>query len=377
VAPDESFDVRNPTAPPMGSGSYDGSSRPEAAGDGLPGRSAGGRLKTPCEWGELLVLDWMASGAFADIYLAREKTLDRPVAFKLFRTQSAVGGKPLTRALANVLVEAVLMARVSDPNVVRVYGARRVGDQVGMWMELVRGSTLQEILRTHGTFAADEARAVGRRVCAALVAVHNAGLLHRDVKAGNIMREEGGRYLLMDFGVGAEVPGHGVVPGVSGTPAYMAPEVLRDGVSTIASDIYSVGVLLFHLVTGCFPGDPVPAAGKTGTPRARRLPGTSVRLEDHRPDLPPDFVAVIEKAMDPDPLRRFRTAGAMLHALGAQAHAELGEETASGAGDKRVHRKPRGRVTPLKIVISLVPVLLGVWLVAWIVRQILNEVLVH
>ncbi len=141
------------------------------------------------------------------------------------------------------------MARVNDPNVVRVYGARRVGDQIGMWMELVRGRTLQVMLQAQGTFAADEARLVGRKVCGALVAVHKAGLLHRDVKASNIMREEGGRYLLMDFGVGAEVQADGDVRGISGTPAYMAPEILRDGVATVASDLYSLGVLLFHLVT--------------------------------------------------------------------------------------------------------------------------------
>jgi hypothetical protein len=108
VAPGESFDVRNPTAPPMESGSCDGSSRPDVVGDGLLGRSTGGKLETPCEWGELLVLQWIASRAFADVYLAR----------------------------------------VNDPNVVRVYGAGRLGDQIGMRMELVQGRTLQEMLRT-------------------------------------------------------------------------------------------------------------------------------------------------------------------------------------------------------------------------------------
>ncbi len=247
--PDESCDVRSLSAPPGESSSHDGSSRPDLAEDNLAGRSPGGTLKTPCEWGELLVLEWMASGAFADVYLAREKALDRLVALKIYRTQPGVGGRLLTRAPGTVLEEAILMARVTDPNVVRVYGARKLGGQVGMWMELVRGRTLQEMLEAQGTFAADEARLVGRKVCGALVAVHKAGLLHRDVKASNIMREEGGRYLLMDFGVGAEVQADGDVRGISGTPAYMAPEILRDGVATVASDLYSLGVLLFHLVT--------------------------------------------------------------------------------------------------------------------------------
>ncbi len=306
MAPDESCDVRNPTAPPVESDSRDRSSRPDLAGDCLHGGSTGGTLETPCEWGELLVWQWIASGAFADVFLAREKALDRLVALKIYRTQPGVGGRLLTRAPGTVLDEAILMARVNDPNVVRVYGARKQGDQVGMWTELVRGCTLQEMLQTQGTFAADEARLVGRKVCRTLVAVHKAGLLHRDVKASNIMREEGGRYLLMDFGVGAEVQEDGDVRGISGTPAYMAPEILRDGVATVASDLYSLGVLLFHLVTGCFPGDPVPAVGKAGTRVVAPPPGASFRLQDYRADLPADFIAVIEKAIDPDALQRFR-----------------------------------------------------------------------
>ena len=374
MAPHDSIDVRNPTAPPVESVSHDGSSRREVGGDASPYRSTGGTLETPCDWGDLLVVQWIASGAFADVYLAREKALDRLVALKIYRTQPGVGGKLLTRAPGNVLDEAILMARVNDPNVVRVYGARRLGDQVGMWMELVRGCTLQEMLRAQGTFAADEARLIGRQICRALVAVHKAGLLHRDVKASNIMREEGGRYLLMDFGVGAEVQEDGDVQGVSGTPAYMAPEVLRDGVSTVASDLYSLGVLLFHLVTGCFPGDSVPAVGKSGARVAAPLPGASFRLEDYRADLPADFVAVIEKAIDPDPARRFRTAGAMLHELdGSWQPARVLRRLAT---DNLMGRRRKSLLSLiLAIVIRLVPVLAGMWLLAWIGRRILSQVL--
>jgi len=119
VAPHDSIDVRNPTAPPAESGSHDGSSRPEVGGDASPYRSTGGTLETPCEWGDLLVLQWIASGAFADVYLAREKALDRLVALKIYRTQPSAGGKLLTRAPGNVLDEAILLARVNDPHVVR------------------------------------------------------------------------------------------------------------------------------------------------------------------------------------------------------------------------------------------------------------------
>jgi len=355
--------------------SFDGSSGLECPGKG-PGQSTAGRLVTPCEWGHLHVLRPIAFGILADVYLAHEKTLDRPVALKLYHSESDFNDQPLPRALGNVLHEAVIMARLTDPNVVRVYGARSVAGRIGIWMELIRGCTLQEILQTQGSLSADEARAAGRSICAALAAVHKAGLLHRDIKAGNIMREDGGRYVLMDFGVGAMIPESGDVEGISGTPAYMAPEVLRDGTSTIASDLYSVGVLLFHLVTGRFPGAALaPAPEETGAHVARWPAGTVLRLEDYRPDLPPEFAAVIEKAIDPDPERRFRTAGDMLRALGGRADAQPSKERGSRADKKRTRRKPRWRWTaPWTIVVDLVMMLLGLWLVVWIGRRILSVV---
>lgn len=95
------------------------------------------------------------------------------------------------------------------------------------------------------------------------------------------MREQGGRYVLMDFGVGAEIRDDGGAPGLAGTPAYMAPEVRRDGIATAASDIYSLGVLLFHLVTGCYPGDPVRPSGAAGAGVASRSGGAWARIEDY------------------------------------------------------------------------------------------------
>jgi hypothetical protein len=99
VSPGGSLDIRYPPAPSMEFSSNDGSSRPDLAGDRLPGGSTGGTLETPCEWGDLLVLDWIASGAFADVYLAREKALDRPVALENLRTQPCVGAIGFTRSV--------------------------------------------------------------------------------------------------------------------------------------------------------------------------------------------------------------------------------------------------------------------------------------
>src|SRR4029079_18388729 len=106
------------------------------------------------------------------------------------------------------------------------------------------------VLRQRGLFSADEAAHVGVDVCRALAAVHKAGLLHRDIKAANIMREQGGRVVLMDFGAGTWA--HDDSP-IAGTPLYWAPEIVAREPATPATDVYSVGVLLYHLTTGRYP----------------------------------------------------------------------------------------------------------------------------
>ena len=105
-----------------------------------------------------------------------------------------------------------------------------------------RAGRLRTLLATQGPLGPREAALVGIDVCRAVGAVHAAGFLHRDIKAGNVMREEGGRILLMDFGLTYE---HGTDEDPSGTPAYMAPELLLGQPATVASEVYAIGVLLF------------------------------------------------------------------------------------------------------------------------------------
>jgi hypothetical protein len=180
-------------------------------------------------------------------------------------------------------------------------------------MELVRGRSLGELVRQDGRLGPEEAIVTGGSVLRAVAAVHAAGLIHRDVKAQNVMRETGGRIVLMDFGAGLErgevVRKREISP--EGTPLYMAPELLAGHAPSVASDIYSVGVLLFFLVTGTHP-----VSGRTITDIAlahglgqRRL------LADCRPDLPEEFIRVVERALAPAPDRRYQSAGAMAREL--------------------------------------------------------------
>ena len=93
------------------------------------------------------------------------------------------------------------------PSVVTVYGAEEHDGRVGLWMEFIEGRTLEALLQAQGPFGAREAALVGRELCRAVAAVHGAGLVHRDIKAQNVMREDGGRLVLMDFGAGQMIQG--------------------------------------------------------------------------------------------------------------------------------------------------------------------------
>ena len=127
-------------------------------------------------------------------------------------------------------------------------------------------------------------------------AVHGAGLLHRDIKAHNVMRAEDGRIVLMDFGTGRELDDD-ASSDLAGTPLYLAPEVLQGQRATVRSDIYSLGVLLYHLVTGSYP---VQARTMREVRRAHER-GERTAVRTARPDVPPKLARIIERAIDPHP----------------------------------------------------------------------------
>ena len=152
--------------------------------------------REPRRWGQLILRSYLGRGSFGDVYRAWDPRLDREVALKLL-TPSATGE---TARSSNVISEGRALARVRHPNVVTVYGADNIGGRIGVWMEFVEGRTLAERISADGPLAPAEAAAIGADLARALAAVHKAGLLHRDVKAQNVMCEAGGRIVLTDFG---------------------------------------------------------------------------------------------------------------------------------------------------------------------------------
>jgi len=263
-------------------------------------------FSVPSKWGPLDVVEHVGAGAFADVYRASDPRLEREVALKLLYHDDLPSDAP-----SSVISEGRLLARVRHPNVVTIYGADRINGRIGLWMEFVHGRTLEQLLVERGVFAPRDAMLLGIDLCRALSAVHGAGVLHRDVKAQNVVREESGRVVLMDFGTGHESADPVTEPGLSGTPLYLAPELFEGHASSIQSDIYSLGVLLFHLVTRAYP---VPGRSVADVRTAHRE-GRRVWLKDLQPHLPGGFVASIETALAADPARRFRSASEMAHAL--------------------------------------------------------------
>jgi len=257
-------------------------------------------------WGGFQLIESLGHGGFGRVYRAWESSLAREVALKVIRV-------PDPAQASTVLHEGRLLARVRHPNVVTVHGAQQVGDEIGIWMELIRGRSLADLVRQQGPMSADEAAVVGVHLCQAIAAVHAAGLLHRDIKAQNVMRESGGRIVLMDFGAGRDTadPDQSGRAELPGTPRYMAPELFAGAAASRASDIYSLGVLLFFLATRGFPVD-----GRTVMDFALAHGGRRRRsLGDARPDLPAAFVRVVERALSAAPGERYPSAGAMLQAL--------------------------------------------------------------
>ena len=251
------------------------------------------------QWGHLTLRECLASGSFGTVYRAHDPSLGADVALKLPRI-----GRPNRQRNARLLDEARRLARVRHPGVVRMHGTAVNGGRAGFWMELVQGQSLSDYLAERGPLPSSEVARVGRALATALEAVHASGMVHGDVKPQNVLREPGGRIVLIDFGSSRDRMDGGATRRVTGTPLYLAPEQLRGTAASVESDIYALGVLLFHLATGDYP---VPAATVAELADAF-AGGRARRLQDLRPGLPAALYTAIERALRPQPQERFHRA---------------------------------------------------------------------
>jgi eukaryotic-like serine/threonine-protein kinase len=256
-------------------------------------------------WGRLQVGPLLGRGSSGEVYRAHDSILKKDVALKLVRPSRRGNGTD------RFLQEARRLASVRHENVLVVHGADEHDGRLGLWTDHIDGWTLEQQLQSQGNLNASEAALVGRQVCRALAAVHGAGLVHRDVKTHNLMRRRtDGQIVLMDFSAAARRPPTSdalATDPVAGTPLFLAPEVLRGEEALIAADIYALGVVLYRLVTGRFPVE----ARSFRELCEKHRKGGSVPLMDRRPDLPDGFIRVVDKALDPDPARRYASMAEM------------------------------------------------------------------
>jgi TolB-like protein/Tfp pilus assembly protein PilF len=278
------------------------SPEPRDAEHGVPRTGA-----IPTEWGHLRILERIGRGGFGDVYRAWDSKLDREVALKLLLERDALSDQG-----SAIIEEGRLLARVHHRNVVTIYGADRLDGRVGLWMELIRGETLQQAVERGRSFDTSDAIRIGIELAGAMSAVHDAGLLHRDIKPHNVMLADDGRVVLMDFGAGHDARTDGR-PRLSGTPLYLAPELLCGAAPSVSSDIYSLGVVLFFLLTRTYP---VRGQSLSDLQRAHEA-GEVADVRTLRPDVSRRLARVIMRAIQPLGSRRQPTAAALAAELAA------------------------------------------------------------
>ncbi len=285
----------------------------------------------------------LGSGTFGTVYRAWDRGLEREVALKVLRTS-----RVSVEGVARFVAEARSLARVRHPNVVRINGIDIHEGDVRLNLELIDGRTLQDIVECDGPLSSVEAAQVGIQLCRALAAIHAAGLVHMDVKPGNVMRERGGGVVLLDFGLARpERATNDDVP-LGGSPPFTAPEVFDGRTIGSRADLFSLGVTLYWLVAG---QSPYRAETLSALIQEIRVNGARP-LVDVRPDVSAELAEVISRAMEPVETERFESAGAMEEALRA----------ATDVGRRRpACERLRGRVAAPLVAIAIVLLTSIVW----------------
>jgi serine/threonine-protein kinase len=201
--------------------------------------------------GRYLVESKIASGGTSTVYRGLDVRLDRPVAVKVMDARYAGDDQFLTR----FRLEARTVARLKNPGLVAVYDQGLDARHPFLVMELIEGGTLRELLAERGPMPPHAVAAVLRPVLGGLAAAHRAGLVHRDVKPENVLISDDGDVKIADFGLVRAVAAAGITSTsvILGTAAYLSPEQVRDGNAGPRSDVYSVGILTYELLTGRTP----------------------------------------------------------------------------------------------------------------------------
>ena len=304
------------------------------------------------------------TGGMSSVYRARDRLLERDVALKILHEQFLEDGEHVERFRE----EARSVAQLSHPNIVTVIDRGEQDGRQFIVFEYVDGENLKALVQREAPLSERDALELALQVAQALAFAHENGLVHRDVKPQNVLLNDGGEAKVTDFGIARSLDvQHGITQTgtVMGTSDYIAPEQARGVKASVQSDVYSLGAVLYELLTGDVPfrGDNFVAVAM----RHINEPVPSVR--ERRPEVSPRLDAAIRRAMAKDPRDRFPS----MDVFAAELRGCLGETALDGAGpaDETVVIAPRGReparraerpsVWPLILLLAGLAVLAGIF----------------
>src|SRR5947199_4181960 len=293
------------------SGAGEGWSKPAPAPTGVygfaqalvPGSVLGGRYE---------ILELLGEGGMGAVYKGRDRELDRVVALKVIRPELANQQEVLRRFKQ----ELILARQVTHKNVIRIFDLGEADGIKFISMDYIEGEDLRSLLRQKGRLSPEEATSIVMQVCQALEAAHAEGGVHRDLKPQNIMLDSSGRPTVMDFGIARsmELTGMTQTGALLGTPDYMSPEQAKGQEADARSDVFTLGIIFYELLTGKTPY------------RADTVLGTLLKRTQERarppheldPDLPRYLSDVVVRCLEIDPQLRYQSASEIIGDLETQ-----------------------------------------------------------
>ncbi|MGE5229973.1 MAG: protein kinase domain-containing protein, partial [Deltaproteobacteria bacterium] len=258
--------------------------------------------------GRYRIVSPLGSGGMADVYLAEDERLGRPVAVKVLKARLAADDEFLER----FRIEAQAAASLSHPGIVAVYDRGSADGTTYIAMEYVCGESLKQRLRRDGALPPDEAVSVALAVLSALAAAHGRAIVHRDVTSYNVMLEEGGRVVVTDFGIARMGDSALTRTGaMMGTSSYLSPEQAQGRQADERSDLYSLGVVLYEMLAGR-----VPFRGETDVAVAmQHISSAPPNPRTLSPGVPEALAGVVMRALSKDPADRYQSADEFAAAL--------------------------------------------------------------
>ncbi len=255
------------------------------------------------------IIEELGRGGMGTVYKVLDKEVKEKIALKVLKPEISFDLKIIER-FRN---ELKIARKISQPNVCRMYDLMKESGTYFITMEYVSGEDLKSTILRLGRISMGKALIIAKQICSGLAAAHQLGIVHRDLKPHNIMIDRAGNVRIMDFGIARSAKSRGLteVGAIIGTPEYMSPEQALGDEVDIRSDIYSLGVVLFELVTG-----KVPFEGSTAVSVAMKqkteLPPEPMSINDQ---IPEEFNHLILKCLEKDPKKRYQSVDEVLEEI--------------------------------------------------------------